>query len=486
LIRRQTVCYGTTSATLRDRATWRIFGRVPRLAILASLALFLALPASASAVEIGSDHSGSTGINWSCDNGPGAGAGCFVYQEKELGDFNVNVVPSAGRITGFAVRDASGPFRFRVFRSSGPVGQSAEVTGQAGLQGYTLTPAIPVQAGDFIAIELGDTSAIGVRDASAEAGTNLFETTLAGDPQDVDNNPFELFLSATFVPNSTPPPFVPPVNNPVVPATPDPLAALRAGKRPTARIAGGTVKISKRGVGSLSITNPNGYALKGTLSLAAGKLKLGKARVSLRANATKAFKFKLSRKALRRLRKKRRLRALATAKLKGPIGKTGTIRKRVTLKAPAKPKRKRRRPAGGGPTSNLWLARNGNTGAYDDFKFRLEGGNINLTGTSLLFVSCFEIGGSYRSAFSYEVFNLLGPWRLGNQTATQQRRSRAVNTLVSSSERTITYTVKSSRSGNRITGERKMSFSDSQYDPFTNTISSIFCSGTQKYEAIPG
>ncbi len=246
------------------------------------------------------------------------------------------------------------------------------------------------------------------------------------------------------------------------------------------------MKISKRGVGAISITNPNGYALKGTLSLAAGKLKLGKAKVSLAANATKAFKFKLSKKALRRLRKKRRLRATATAKLKGPIGKTATIKKRVTLKAPAKPKRKKRRRSGGGGTGNLWVARNGNTGAFDDFKFRLEGGNINLTGTSLLFVSCFEIGGSYRSSFSYEVFNLLGPWRLGNQDGTQKQKSRAVNQLVSSGERTITYTLTSSRSGNRITGQRKMSFSDSQYDPFTNTISSVFCSGTQKYEAIPG
>ena len=88
-----------------------------------------------------------------------------------------------------------------------PWASRAEVTGPAGLAvAYTLTPAIPVQAGDFIAIELGDTSAIGVRDATAEAGTNLFEFTLAGDPQDVDNNPYELFLSATFQPNvvSTP------------------------------------------------------------------------------------------------------------------------------------------------------------------------------------------------------------------------------------------------------------------------------------------
>ena len=31
-----------------------------------------------------------------------------------------------------------------------------------------------------------------------------------------------------------------------------------------------------------------------------------------------------------------------------------------------------------------------------------------------------------------------------------------------------------------------MSFSDSQYNPFDNSITFINCSGTQSYEAIPG
>ena len=449
------------------------------------------MPASASAVEIGSDHSGSTGVVWSCDNGAGAGAGCIVYQEQELGDFNVNVVPSAGRITAFSVRDTAGPFRLRVFHSNGSdAAQSGEAVGDGtnAVVTYTLTPPITVQAGDFIGIELGDTSEVGVRDASGDSPTTrLLEYALGGALQDDDD--VELFLSATVLPNSSGP-FIPPfVPKKVIP-TIDPLAALRAGKRPSAKVAGGTVSISKRGAGSITLTNPNAYALKGTLSLTAGKLKLGKARVSLAANATKAFKFKLSRKALRRLRKKRRLRALATAKLKGPIGKTGTIKKRLTLKAPVKPKRRKKakRKTGGGQTQggNLWVARNGNTGAFDDFKFRLNGGTINLTGTSLLFVSCFEIGGSYRSSFSYEIFNLLGPWALGNQNGTKTQRSRAVNQLVGSGERTITYKLTSTRSGNKITGKRTMSFSDSSYNPFDNTISFINCSGTQNFEAIPG
>jgi hypothetical protein len=95
------------------------------------------------------------------------------------------------------------------------------------------------------------------------------------------------------------------------------------------------------------------------------------------------------------------------------------------------------------------------------------------------------MGGSYRSSSSLELFNLLGPWKLGNQTATQTKRSIAVNQLVSSGERTITYKMTSTRSGNKITGKRTMSFSDSKYNPFTNAITFINCSGTESYEAIP-
>ncbi len=451
------------------------------------------MPASASPAEIGSDHNshGHATNTWECADND---LGCVVLQEQEHGNFNVNVVPSAGRLTAFSVRGASGLYSLRVY--SGSNGDLVDESGVASGDGtdtvvtHPLTPSIPVQAGDFIGLALSDSSRVGIRAPVAEAGTTLLEFPLAGGLAQ-DNGPYELFLSATFQPNVVSTPVVPPVLPKPIPV-PDPLAALRAGKRPTATLAGGTLKISKRGGGAITLTNPNGYTLKGTLSLASGKLKLGKARVSLAPRATKAFKFKLSRKALRRLRKKRKLRAIATAKLKGPIGKTGTIKKRVTLKAPPKPKpkRKKRRSGGGGggqgPASNLWVARNGNSGAFDDFKFRLNGGTINLTGTSLLFVSCFEIGGSYRSSFSYEIFNLLGPWALGNQNTTQKQQSRAVNVLVGSGERTITYTLTSRRSGNKITGQRKMSFSSSSYNPFDNTISSTFCSGTQNYEAIPG
>lgn len=457
-----------------------------RLSLVALLAALLALPASASAVEIGSDHSGGGALQWSCLN---AGAQCVLIQDTIRGDANNNVVPSAGRITAFSVRRASGNFAFYVLRGSGAVvGNTSLIagTGSDSVTQYTLTPPISVQPGDFIAILLDNGSSLGVRDAAADTPPTVlreYDTTFA----EQDDDSVEAYLSATFQPNVVSNPVIPPVVNNPVQAVPDPLAALRSGKRPKATIAGGALVVSAKRVASVEIANPNGYALKGSASMVAGKLKLGKIKVSLGPNATKTFKMKLSAKAMRRLRRKRRLRATLTAKLKGPIGKAGVTRKKLTLKAPPKKKRKRRRRGGKPPaTGNLWVARNGTSGAYDDFKFRLEGGTINLTGTSLLFVSCFEIGGSYRSSFSYEVFNLLGPWKLGNQDATQQKRSIAVNQLVGSGERTITYKLTSSRSGDKITGKRTMSFSDSSYNPFDNSISFINCSGTQNYEAIPG
>ncbi len=96
------------------------------------------------------------------------------------------------------------------------------------------------------------------------------------------------------------------------------------------------------------------------------------------------------------------------------------------------------------------------------------------------------MGGSFRSSFSYELFTALGPWKLGNQDGTVQKKSVAVNQLISSGERTITFKMTSTRSGNRITGKRTMSFSGSRYNVFTNQITFINCSGTENYEAIPG
>ena len=230
------------------------------------------------------------------------------------------------------------------------------------------------------------------------------------------------------------------MNKPVVP-TVDPLAALRAGKRPTARLAGGTVKISKRGVGALKITNPNGYALKGTLSLAAGKLKLGKARVSLPGGRHQGVQVQAVEEGAAAAAQEAQAARHRHGEAQGPDRQDGDDQEaghaQGAGQAQAQEEAQVRRR---GPTSNLWVARNGTTGAYDDFKFRLDGCTINLTGTSLLFVSCFEIGGSLSQQILLRGLQPARPVAPGQPDRNADKaRAGAVNVLVGSGERTITY-----------------------------------------------
>ena len=86
-------------------------------------------------------------------------------------------------------------------------------------------------------------------------------------------------------------------------------------------------------------------------------------------------------------------------------------------------------------------------------------------------VSCFKSGGySSEDPLSSEMFDLLGPWALGNQDGTQTKQVPRVNTLVGSGARTVTYRLKTTRSGNQITGSLIQSFA---------TRSSTSCSPTR-------
>ena len=58
--------------------------------------------------------------------------------------------------------------------------------------------------------------------------------------------------------------------------------------------------------------------------------------------------------------------------------------------------------------------------------------------------------------------------------------------LVHSGARPITYKVTgTSMSGASVTGTLGMSFFDSRYDPFSNTITYVNCAGAQSFEAVP-
>jgi hypothetical protein len=147
-------------------------------------------------------------------------------------------------------------------------------------------------------------------------------------------------------------------------------------------------------------------------------------------------------------------------------------------------------PAGGGqqptpPASNKWIGRMGTEGTYDDLEFTLDGTQLQLTKTPFVPVSCFENGGSYRSALSFELFTAPGPWTVGTDGSVA-KQGIAVNQLVGSSSRTVTYKLTNSTKGaTKVTGTLGMSFSDSKYDVFTNKITFINCAGAQSFEAVP-
>ena len=114
------------------------------------------------------------------------------------------------------------------------------------------------------------------------------------------------------------------------------------------RILGKSLKASKKYSVKITVKNPNGYRVKGRLTLKAKRLKLGSKAFSIAADSTKTVTIKLSRKARARLARRRTIKASASASFKGPIGKAGSVKKTFTVKAPPRPRRKARQPSTGG------------------------------------------------------------------------------------------------------------------------------------------
>jgi hypothetical protein len=127
----------------------------------------------------------------------------------------------------------------------------------------------------------------------------------------------------------------------------------------------------------------------------------------------------------------------------------------------------------------------GTDGPYDDLELTVSGGQLQITKAPVVPVSCFEMGGSYRSAISFELFTVPGPWTIGTDGSVAAQ-SIAVNQLVGGGARTITYKVTgTTQAAGRVAGTLGMSFFDSKYDIFTNKIIFINCAGSQSFEAVP-
>ncbi|HEX5909318.1 MAG TPA: hypothetical protein VFY44_02420 [Thermoleophilaceae bacterium] len=259
-----------------------------------------------------------------------------------------------------------------------------------------------------------------------------------------------------------------------------------------AKLSGGAV--SATGATTVKVTNPNRYTLKGTVALASGKTKLASRKVSVKGKRSKKVSLKLSKAGLATLRSKGSLATTMTARLARRGGKAKSYRKALVLKAPG--------AAGGAPGSgapgagqggsgggatNRWKATTSMGGTFD---LVVENGQVTLAAPTFQPVSCFKSGGysSAQTSLSSEMFDKLGPWALGNQDATQTQVVPRVNTLVTSGERTVTYRLNTTRTGDQISGSMVQSFSDSRLEfafPNPAKIAFISCAGTLNFTAVP-
>jgi hypothetical protein len=236
--------------------------------------------------------------------------------------------------------------------------------------------------------------------------------------------------------------------------------------------------VSAAGVATVEAANPNRYALRGTATVTVGTRTILERRVRLGRLSVETITLRFGTRALSALRAAGG-RARIALRVRRPGGRRTGARRTVTLRLPsAEPPEPR-------PGSNRWVGRMGATGPYDDLALTVAGGQLQITKAPFVPVSCFENGGMYRSAISFELFAVSGPWTVGADGSVAAQ-GIAVNQLVSSGARTITYKLtETAQQPGRLSGTLGMSFFDSKYDVFTNTILFINCAGAQSFEAIP-
>ena len=264
-----------------------------------------------------------------------------------------------------------------------------------------------------------------------------------------------------------------------------PASALAA----PAKISPRASAVSEAGVAIVEVANPNRYALRGTATVTARGRTIARRKVRLAGRSVTTVKLRFDRQAATTLREAAG-RATIKLKLRRPNGRRSTARRTLTLRLPSGTPTPPApgSDAGDQPTpaaSSRWVGRMGTEGPYDDLELTVSGGQIQITKGSFVPVSCFEMGGSYRSSVSFELFDAPGPWTIGTDGLVA-KPGIAVNQLVSGGMRTINYKATgTTQQADRVTGTLGMSFSDSKYDIFSNTITFINCAGSQSFEAVP-
>jgi hypothetical protein len=262
-----------------------------------------------------------------------------------------------------------------------------------------------------------------------------------------------------------------------------PAAALAA----PAKISPRGASVSAAGVATVEVANPNRYALRGTAKVTVRGRTVVKRTVRLPKRSVTGVKLRFKPQAVAALRDAAG-RATVKLALRRPGGRRSSARRTLTLRVPDSAPVPAPGSNGGQPApvgTSRWAGRMGTEGAYDDFEFTVSNGQMQITKPAFVPVSCFENGGSYRSALSFELFDAPGPWTIGTDGLVA-KQGIAVNQLVYSGMRTINYKVTgTAQQSDKVAGTLGMSFSDSHYDVFTNTITFINCAGSQSFEAVP-
>jgi hypothetical protein len=278
------------------------------------------------------------------------------------------------------------------------------------------------------------------------------------------------------------------------------LALPAAAQAAPAKLSPTASAVSPAGVTTVEAANPNPYALTGRATMTAGGRTVASRRVRLPKRSVTTVTLRLSSKARQALRSAGG-RATIMLRVRRRGGRLTIARRTLTLQLPAStpspaPAPAAEAPAASGqpggapapqpaaPASNRWVGRMGSEGPYDKFELTLDNGQLQLAKPPLVPVFCFAGGAGSGTATSLELFDAPGPWTVGTDGQVD-KQGVAVNQLVGSSARTITYKVTgTSQEPGRIAGTLGMTFYDSKLSYDLNLIH-VNCSGSQSFEAVP-
>jgi hypothetical protein len=453
--------------------------------VLAVLAALAALPAgNAAAVTIGSNAVGSPAPEFFGCSGSGP---CILIQDTIAGT-PVRVPAGGWVITSWRVRGAEGTVGLQLIEPTGGTSDSLDgkvkasspdVAG-AGLGANALQEQavrIPASTGDMIGLGLGSGAAVG--GITSAGDTVIFEAPLATPFSTTGSGNVEQLVQATLEPDGDGDgfgdatqdgcPTSPSTHDacPQPPGPPDPLADLKAGGRPSVRLASKKVGAPK-GTASIELINPNGYAVKGTLTLKQKGRKAGSKKYSIGPGGSAKAKVTLSKAARGALKRKGSLKLAATASVKGPIGSPGTLRATLNVSRKAV-----RAPSGGGSNHFEGLGKN----VAAKFSFDLNGDQVqNAVGE--IMVTCFYPGGTSRSGV--EVWDPPGAFPLGQKT--EQLADNRPSGILGSNVRKR-YTMDATRSGDTVSGTIQVSYSFSTYNPSTGFVQGSSCVGEDTFTA---